>query len=617
MLVKNLFSFKCMKRQTAGILFVLLIGFYPHGFARQKQDSTLIEKAGANKTVKKIQGLITRDPKTDRSLFHVKSEASYIPYEGKIIRKIDIKRIGFERILPDTSQVVMSFVANTANHLHTNTRESVIRNNLFVREGQPLNPYRVADNERTIRNLDFMMDARIYVKPISNSKDSVDLLVVTRDVFSWGGSVRATLPNQYILGVKNINVNGHGQRIEFKQLFDTKRTPQYGYEVLYRLTNIQGSFIDATIAYTRLNNGISVGNENERAVYFKLNRDLYQPFARVAGAIELSDNVSKNVYNESDEEFVDYHYKIQDYWMGYSFGYRKMPNNLKENRNRKFISLRVAEQRFVNPTYTNLTEPDGFVYRDRLTVLSQLTLFRQDFYKTQYVLGFGRTEDVPYGYRISFTGGAERESGGERLYAGSEFYHNKVLKSGTILTYIFSVGTYWVHGHTEDDLLAVKFIRYSKIRHMGRSIVRHQLEAGYAALFNQHIKRGLTIRDKEGIIGFLPDSLVGLQRVILSGETTVFTPWKLLGFRMAPLARIDIALLKTGDGLFRSRNLFAGFSAGLRVRNENLIFNTVEARLFYYPNTVEDIGHFKFTVTSNLRIRYPTNLVKKPTTAFR
>lgn len=598
------------------LLIILTLCLSTNSISQQKKDSTLVEKANANKLVKRLKKLITRKPQSDKP-FNVKSEEAYLKYEGKIIRNITIKRIGFESSITDTTEVVKNFFSNAANILHSDTRESVIRNNLFVREGKPLNPYRVADNERSLRNLDFVMDVRIYVKPISKKPDSVDLLVITRDVFSWGGSVRANLPNVYKTGIKNINVNGQGQRAEYLQVLDKNRTPRYGYEALYQMTNIQGSFLDATVAYTKLNNGISIGNENERSIYFKLSRELYQPFTRFAGAIELSDNLSRNVYTQPDSLFVPYHYKIQDYWVGYSFGAKKLPNSLKENRNRKFIAIRAVEQRFINSNFSEtLTEPDSFAYRDRIGLLAQLTFFRQDFYKTQYVLGFGRTEDIPYGYRVSFTTGIEREIGFQRPYVGTEVYYNKVLASGTILTYNATMGAFWRAARTEDVLLSLNFKQYSKIHRMGKMIIRHQYEVGYAVLFNQHIKRGFNIRDANGLVGFRPDSLIGLQRIRLSGETTVFTPWRVLGFRMAPIARIDMALIKVGSSLFRSKNFFTGISLGLRARNENLIFNTIEARAFYYPVVVEDLGHFRFSLTSNFRIKYPTNLVNKPATAF-
>lgn len=593
---------------------ILFLVIQSESFA-QKSDSTFVERIKAGRNFKHLMSLITREPETDPAPLNIKSEDPYLKHEGKIIRHITIQRLGFEKIIVDTTRSFESFISRTANKYHSNTRESVVQNNLFIKVGKPLNPYRVADNERTIRNLDFILDARIYANPVPGSPDSVDLLVVTRDVFSLGGSVSARIPSVYKIEVKDINVDGWGQRIEVGQVFDNDRTPRYGYEALYQWTNIKGSFLDATIAYTKLNHGISIGNEDERSVYFKLSRELYQPFARFAGSIELGDNVSRNVYNEPDSTFIQYHYNIQDYWMGYSFGYRRMPNNLRENRNRKFIAIRSVEQRFLSPIYTELIEPDRFAYRNRLAFLTELTFFRQDFYKTQYVTGFGRTEDIPYGYRISFTAGWERELGNQRPYAGSVLNYNNVRPSGTILSYQVKLGGY-LNNQVEDIMFSVNFARYSKMQRVGRMIVRHRYETGYAALINQNVKRGIDIRDTNGLIGFKPDSLVGLQRVTFGNEVTVFTPLKILGFRIAPVARVDLALIRRAAPLFKSDNYFSGFSVGLLARNENLILKTIEARVFYYPKTVERVDSFRFNITSNFRIRYPTNLVNKPATVF-
>lgn len=582
----------------------------------QKPDSTLVERIEAGRNYKHLMGLITREPEANPQQLNVKSEDPYLKYEGKIIRHITLQRLGFEKMVVDTTRNIEGFISNAANKFHSNTRESVVRDNLFIRVGKPLNPYRVADNERTVRNLPFILDARIYAKPIPGSPDSVDLIVVTRDVFSLGGSVRANIPSVYKINIKDINVDGWGQRIELGQVLDHDRTPRYGYEALYQWANIKGSFLNATAVYTKLNNGISIGNENERSVYFKLSRELYQPFARFAGSIELGDNVSRNVYNEPDSTFIQYHYSIQDYWMGYSFGYKKLPNNLKENRNRKFIAIRSVEQRFLSPIYTELIEPDRFAYRNRLAFLAELTFFRQDFYKTQYVAGFGRTEDIPYGYRVSFTAGWERELGNQRPYAGSVLNYNNVLPSGTILSYQVKLGAYLKDQGIEDVLFSANFERYSKIQRVGRLIVRHRYESGYAALINQNVKRGIDIRDMNGLIGFKPDSLVGLQRVTFGNEVTVFTPVKIIGFRIAPVMRIDWALIRRRAQFFQFDNLFSGFSLGLLARNENLILKTIEARVFYYPKTVEQVKAFRFNVTSNFRIRYPTNLVNKPATVF-
>jgi len=602
------------------VLFYFFFSGDVNCFAQQKQDTvsnqTWIEKTRSNKNVRKLLGIFTRAPEVDQSPFTLKSEAPYLPYEGKIIRKIIVQQLGFDKTLLDTAANLESFISKTANKLHPDTREFVIRNNLFVREGKPLDPYSVANNERTLRNLDFMMDARIAVKPLLENLDSVDLVVFTRNVFNLGGSVSASLPSKYRIRIRDINLAGTGHRVHVGQAYDQDRTPRYAYEGYYQANNIKGSFIDASLGYTKLNRGISVGNENERSLYFKLSRELYQPFARFAGAIELSDNISKNVYSESDSTFSQYHYRIQDYWLGYSFGHRRLPRNLRRNRDRTFVAVRSFKQYFLNATNIDLTEPDRFTYRDRLTILAQLTLFRQDFYKTQYVLGFGRTEDIPHGFRIAFTAGWEWELKNRRPYLGYEVNYNKVGATGTILAYNLKLASYWKDSRPEDDLISFNFTRYSKIIKVRRMILRQQFESGYAILFNQNVKRGIDIRDLNGIVGFMTDSLVGLQRFTISEEATLFMPWKVLGFRIAPTARLELALIQRTGPLLRARNFFSGFSLGLRARNENLIFNTVEARLFYYHKTVEGINHFKFTVITNFRIRYPTNLVNKPSTLF-
>ena len=188
--------------------------------------------------------------------------------------------------------------------------------------------------------------------------------------------------------------------------------------------------------------------------------------------------------------------------------------------------------------------------------------------------------------------------------------------SGTILTYNVKLASYIQGAASEDGLISLHFRRFSQVYLVGHKKFRHQLEAGYAWLFNQEVKRGISINNLNGIIGFSPDSLVGTQRLTLGEEAVMYTPWRVLGFRLAPLARIDLAMINQTSPLLKKENFFAGVSLGMKARNENLIFDTIEARFYYYPNTVESISHFGFTVSTHIRIKYPTNLVSPPTTVF-
>ena len=126
-------------------LFLLLSVIFNQLQAQEKEDTTR-HKLKDNKTVQRIMGIITQDPGADRATINEKSEKPYLPYAGKIIRKIIVRRIGFNNTVQDTSSNIQTALSRTANSLHAYTREFVVRDNLFVHEGQPLNPYRLADN---------------------------------------------------------------------------------------------------------------------------------------------------------------------------------------------------------------------------------------------------------------------------------------------------------------------------------------------------------------------------------------------------------------------------------------------------------------------------------------
>jgi hypothetical protein len=607
-----------MAAQRVGVLACALILTFGSGSYAQKKeikkDSSWVE-TNSKKGFKLLMGAITREPPS-KSVIHVKSEAPYLPYEGKIIRKITIKRVGFETTVIDTTQQFQSFIARVANKLHTDTREFVIRDNLFVREGTPLNPYRVADNERILRNLNFVMDARILIRRISKNSDSVDLLVMTRDVFTLLGSFEPLSTTEYKFSIQEANAAGMGQRIQVAGLYDSDRNTRFGFETFYQKINIMGSFVDASVGYSSINTGISIGNENEAGYYFRLSRPLFHPFVRWAGAVEWSQYRSTNVFRRPDSVFVPYNYAIRDFWVGYSFGHANPHTVWKENRNRRFVAIRSFHQDFAGLPEMALREPDRFAYRSRLTVLAELTFFRQDFYKTQYVAGFGRTEDIPYGYRASFTGGWETEVGNKRAYLGTELYYTKVHDSGAILTYRVRLATYLQGAGTEDGMFALHFRRFSQVHLIGNKKFRHQIESGYSWIFNQQVKRGVDINDFNGIMGFRADSLVGSQRLTLAEEAVMYTPWKVLGFRLAPVMRIDMAMINQISPLLRKENFFAGISLGIKARNENLIFDTVEARMYFYPNTVEGMNQVGFSVTTSIRVKYPINLVSPPSTVF-
>ena len=584
----------------------------------QRKDSTqnngLVNRLKETEVTEKAINSILRKPEAD-SVFNFKSEDAFMPYAGKIIRHINIRPLHFNKIIQDTTKVFRNKLIRIGEGLHSDTRERYIEHNLFIKEGQPLNPYRLADNERFLRDLNFIKDSRIFVVPYDEDADSVDLLVMTRDVFSLGASLDPNSTTSANWLFEEANFLGTGLRFAYTGLYDSDRRPQFGSAYSIRQNSMLGTFVNGTIGYSTIDNARSLGNENESAAYLRLDRPLFMPYTRWAGGVELSRNWSSNVFQKADSVFADYTYRIQDYWAGISFGEERATRLGRENRHRRFLSARVLDQHFTQSPSIELSATDQLLYSNRLLALAQLTLFKQDFYKTKYIYGFGRTEDVPYGYSMSFTAGWERQFGLDRPYVGMEV-QKSFTNNGNIITLDGQLGGYKRSNKAEDTNLKLTATYFTKLYEYKKLKIRHFMEIGFNQIYQRNIKAPLNISHENGIQGFRTDSLFGDLRIRTRILAIVFTDWKLLGFNFAVVPQFDFAYLGKQEATPINSNFFQGYSLGLRTRNENLIFNTLELRGFFFPNTVESINQFRVNITANIRIKYPTTLVRAPETIF-
>ena len=191
-----------------------------------------------------------------------------------------------------------------------------------------------------------------------------------------------------------------------------------------------------------------------------------------------------------------------------------------------------------------------------------------------------------------------------------------VNHTGAFFTYTLRIASYYNEQQFEDALTSINLTRFSKLYVRGKNKIRHQVDLGFAQLLNQREKRALDINNENGITNFKADSLVGNKRFNSRYEIIVFTPWKFIGFHIATTAQAELSYLVKDILRFYQGDVFSSLSVGLRIRNENLIFNTIEARIFYYPRVIENISHIGFSVQANLKIKYPTTLVYAPATVF-
>lgn len=526
-------------------------------------------------------------------------------YEGKIIREIYLQHIGFQRSLYDTTKRTKKAVADVADALHGTTREGIIREHLFVKKNKPLNPHLLSDNERFIRDLDFILDCRIVVVPIPNEKDSVDISVITRDVFSLGISLGGTIPTAPKIGIYDANLAGLGQRLQFTTLIDATLDPAFTSALYYRKSSVFGSLANVELGYSQHDTESSVGEESEYSYYIKATRPLVSPYSRIAGGFEFSHNWSHNLDKKPDSTFLRYNYNVSDVWLGFNFGIKRKFSN----RKRIFLAGRFFDGAYLNkpdqPEYS-----EDIKYNSGGGYLAEVTFYRQDFYRTRYVFGFGRTEDVPYGYSVSISTGYINQLNTERPYGAIKFRYSVANRKGNFYIFDAQAGSYLHEGNLEDGIVTTTVSYVTRAFNLGNHKLRGFATAGYAALLGQDILPPIEI-NRADLPSFSADSVWGNHKAFIRIEPTLYTPWELFGFRFAPfigagMAWLDCLTCPERDALFYE------VTTGFRTRNENLIFGTMEIRLTYIPATDVTSSIFSFGFKQRLTLKNSGSFVRPP-----
>ena len=59
-------------------------------------------------------------------------------------------------------------------------------------------------------------------------------------------------------------------------------------------------------------------------------------------------------------------------------------------------------------------------------------------------------------------------------------------------------------------------------------------------------------------------------------------------------------------------DLFTAVGGGVRTRNENLVFGTIELKGFYFPRLNGNMRDWKIEVNSNIRFRFKSSFIRRP-----
>ena len=544
-----------------------------------------------------------------------KNEASFIKFKGKVIHSIIVEKLDFSRTVNDTSRSTKNFFNDIGNKLHPNTSEKVIKNNLFFSEGDTLYPALIADNERFLRDISYLQDAKILIRNTENTKDRVDVIIICKDVFPVGGSADFGSEKLINFEVNDDNLAGTGDRVAFKNMIDLDRTPHYGASIEYLRRNIMGSFINVDLGYSNIEPAFNSGRKEESAIYVKADLPLVSPYSTWTGGFESSLRFTRNNYISDSVYASDfkYTYRLFDSWVGYNIGAKAYISDRYQNRKKHLLALRSVYRHFNDIPNINKTIYNS-LYSNLTSVLASISVFEQDYYHTNFIYGFGRNEDVPEGFSMSLTAGWTNKNNFSRPYLGFDYQRNYFTRNNAYINYMFKFGAFYWANQLEDLSFLTSIEHFTKLKKIkgSRWQTRQFISGSITQLLRTRLNDPLLISSIYGLPGTNNKTIKAATRITGNFENVFYNNWKFFGFSFAPFGFTNITYLRNSGSSISDGDIYTSFGAGVRTRNENLVFGTMELRAYYYPRSVANMHIWNIVFSTALKYKYNSQLVNKP-----
>ncbi len=502
--------------------------------------------------------------------------------DGKTIGSIAIERN--QVFAPDGN-----WFERLGNKTHMLTRERVIRRDLLFRAGDRFDAELVVRNLQLLRSRSYIADAGIRVRPDSLDSTRVDLVIRTRD--SWTITLDAALRSKgrTMVGLYDANILGSGNLLKLKTNFDRQDFSFGGSMVEYEIPNLFGSFFTANL---------SGGHDfYETDLSFGLRKEFLRPTDYEVG-ITYSDIKSKHYLIDRDTSVLAKVRRL-DLWGGRSLYLPGLRSSL-------FLTGRYSYARFSQrPRVAAEYHP---AFHDHDMMLFGAGFYREKFYATSMIYGFGTKEYLAAGYKAELVGGYSWGEFNDEMYLGVSYKSGRfrsfgyLMGSATLGSYIdLATGTW---RHSAVDLRLQWFSNLFLVR---RNRIRQFLELNYTQGWNRAAGANESLRftDSKGLQGF-KEHVIGTNRLALNSETVLFTPFQPLGFRIAFFGFADFGLIGYSSNIFRN-DFFTTLGLGIRIKNERLIFSAIQIRLGVAlgKHGLVDCDYFDISNSTRLeRVRY-------------
>jgi hypothetical protein len=494
-------------------------------------------------------------------------------YKGKIIRKIEVRILDvFGASVDKPKDTIRGWFEDKGNSLHINTKQWLIKNMLIFSEGDTFIPFFIKESERIIRQYPYIYDVRIIPQKISNTHDSVDIIVYVQDIWSLNGGGSLSLGNKSgSIYFNDINFLGFGNEFRGGIKVDRQFIQDWDWDGSYTVNNIKNTFITTKLYY--------LSEFNLQHYGLMLSRDFISPVIDWGGGIGQHWQYTRYADTLLPVKYAGYNQ--QDYWLGYAFN--TIPYDTTSYKHNSFnIAGRITRTVFSS-------KPDNDtlnLFQNNTFYLGRIGYTDVTFYEDQYIFGLGKTEDVPLIKMVEFLFGYKNGEYSNNPYLGVKTGYSFLTENESYLYGGLQIGSFLSNNEWLNLTSILEMMYFSKLNISGNWKWRHYISSRLSYSYNP-IKpvNLLDIDNEDGLRGFSDNYLKGNKKLVVNYEADFFVPLKFLGFKLAIITFADLGLISSNNNSLFLSKLFQGYGLGIRIKNEHLIFPTLQFMFGYYPNT--------------------------------
>lgn len=521
-------------------------------------------------------------------------------FKGKVIRNVYFKSLDpFGTEVEDTLILRRGLIEDIGNRINVNTRVSNIKSLILFKQGDRLDPISLKESERLLRRQEYIRDARVIIP--SNAKrnsDSVDVIVIVQDRWSINASVGVSSISSDFK-VTESNLLGTGARITQGGQYDFNKS---------KFSNWQGELSDNNIRNTYIN-GKLFYNISPLLRYHGINfdRTFFSTLTKWAGSAGISRYNQNLEFKLSDGAIIPSKlvYNNTDVWLG-----RSLKINQSEETGRTnslVLGMRYSNFNFIEKPDLSLDSFDS--YQNRNLYLFSLGFSSRRYYKDKKIYRFGNTEDIPEGRSFNVIVGIFDEQKEKSVYNALKYSAGQHINNFGYISGSIQYGIYHTNFVANRGVFTIDASYFSDLWSRGkwnmRQFVYINATNGLNRLGNEYIT--LNGRGLEGLYGFSSFSVLGQNKSLLKLESIIYTPFNFAGVQVASVVFAGFG--KIGRPLYSYVNpntIYQAYGIGLLLRKENLVVNTIQISIGFYPNVPAGSGNsFKYNPIgiNNLNLR--------------